>query len=152
PKVCAERRLRLFAYSTGVVDGLELETHTEVLETLKKFGFPVNPEVKAFDSIEDVITYCESWGQRRQALPYETDGLVVKVDDVDQRRRLGATDKHMRWATAYKFQEEQAITKLLDIVIHVGKYGEQTPVATLEAVRLAGTTVQHASLHNAAQV
>src|SRR5262249_54705429 len=101
---------------------------------------------------EDVITYCESWGQRRQALPYETDGLVVKVDDLDQRRRLGAADKHVRWATAYKFQEEQAITKLLDIVIHVGKDGEQTPVATLEAVRLAGTTVQHASLHNAAQV
>src|SRR5204862_6337649 len=85
-------------------------------------------------------------------LPYETDGMVIKVNDLGQRKRIGTTSKVVKWAMAYKFEAEQGITKILDIEISVGKYGEQTPVAHLEPVRLAGTTVQHASLHNAAQV
>lgn len=153
PKLCAARRLRLFCYALGAVEGLDLQTHTEALDCLRKFGFPVNPEIQSFDNIEDVIQYCEGFSEKkRSALPYEIDGLVIKIDDLGQQQRIGKTSKHVSWATAYKFEAEQGITKILDIVIHVGKYGEQTPVATLAPVRLAGTTVQHVSLHNAAQV
>src|SRR5262249_49126202 len=95
---------------------------------------------------------CQSWEEKRLELPYETDGMVVKVDDLAQRQRIGTTGKVVKWAIAYKFAAEQAITKLLNIEISVGKYGEQTPVANLDPVRLAGTTLSRASLHNAAQV
>lgn len=149
PKLCAERRLRLFAYGLGAVDGVEIKTHQQLLELLRKFGFPVNPHVEAFDSIGEVIEYCGSWEKRLGDLPYETDGLVVKVDDLDQRRRLGATSKAPRWVVAYKFEQEQAITKLRDIGIQVGKNGTLTPVAHLDMVQLAGTRVSNASLHNA---
>jgi DNA ligase (NAD+) len=152
PRLCAQRRLRLLAYSLGAVEGVTVNTHLEVLDLLRQYGFPVSPEIKAFDSIAEVIAYCESWAEKRFELPYETDGLVIKVNDLDQHRRLGATSKHVRWATAYKFEAEQGITKLLDIEIEPGKYGELTPVALLEPVRLAGTTVSRASLHNAAQL
>jgi DNA ligase (NAD+) len=152
PKLCAERPLRLFAYSTGAVEGISLRTHSEVLQRLREYGFPVNPEVRCFDTIDEVIAFCEAFAQRRFELPYEIDGLVIKVEDLEQREQLGSTSKHVRWALAYKFEAEAAITKLLDIEISVGKYGEQTPVARLAPVQLAGTTVQYASLHNAAQV
>jgi DNA ligase (NAD+) len=152
PKLCAERPLRLFAYSLGAVEGITIKTHLELLELLRKFGFPVAPQFTSFDSIDEVIDYCQSWSDKRLTLPFETDGLVIKVNDLAQRNRIGSTSKVVKWAMAYKFEAEQAITKLLDIEISVGKYGEQTPVAHLEAVRLAGTTVQRASLFNAAQV
>ncbi|MFO0877151.1 MAG: NAD-dependent DNA ligase LigA [Gemmataceae bacterium] len=152
PRQCASRKLRMFAYSTGAVEGLDLHTHELCLETLRAFGFPVNPETRAYDSITDVIAECERWNERRSSLPYDIDGLVIKLDDLEARDRLGATSKHVRWATAYKFEAEEAMTRILDIEISVGKYGEQTPVARLEPVTLAQTTVQYASLHNAAQV
>ncbi len=152
PKICAERRLRFFSYSLGALEGIEVQTHTESLDLLRRYGFPVSPDVKAFETIDEVIAHCEGWGEKRFALPYDADGLVVKVDDLGQRQRLASTSKHVRWATAFKFEAEQGITKLLGIEISVGKYGEQTPVAQLEPVRLGGTTVQRASLHNAAQV
>jgi DNA ligase (NAD+) len=152
PRECAKRKLRLFAYSTGAVEGLELTTHEQVLETLKAFGFPVNPEVKSFDDIAGVIEHCEQWAERRSSMPYDLDGLVIKLNDLKLRDRVGATAKHVRWACAYKFEAEEGITKILDIEISVGKYGEQTPVARLAPVQLAQTTVQYASLHNAAQV
>jgi DNA ligase (NAD+) len=152
PKLCAERPLRLFAYSLGASAGIDLKTHCEILDTLKQFGFPVCPHYCSFDNIDDVIKYCDSWSEKRFELPFETDGLVIKVDNLEQRQRIGSTSKFVKWAIAYKFEAEQAIAKLLDIEISVGKYGEQTPVAHLSPVRLAGTTVQRASLHNAAQV
>jgi DNA ligase (NAD+) len=152
PKLCAERPLRLFAYSVGAVDGVDIKSHLELLDLLHKYGFPVAPHITSFDSIDKVIEYCKSWSDKRLTLPFETDGLVIKVNDLAQRNRIGMTSKVVKWAMAYKFEAEQAITKLLDIEISVGKYGEQTPVAHLDAVRLAGTTVQRASLFNAAQV
>lgn len=152
PRIAASRKMSLFAYSSGALDGVTFKTQTELLALLKSYGFPVSPDIKAFDSIDDVISHCKSWDDKRLGLPYEIDGLVIKVDDVAQRQRIGMTGKFVKWAIAYKFEAEQGITKLLDIVIHVGKYGEQTPVGTLAPVRLAGTTVQHVSLHNAAQV
>jgi len=149
PRECARRRLRMFAYAIRLVDGLKVKTHNEALDVLKRFGFPVNPNTKAFGSIDEVLAYCESWASKRNELPYDTDGLVVKVNDFEQRRRLGYTSKAPRWVVAYKFPAEQGLTKLTGIELQVGKQGTLTPVAHLEPVRLAGTTVRRASLHNA---
>jgi DNA ligase (NAD+) len=152
PKECAARPLRLFAYSLGHVEGVKVRTHMEVLELLKAYGFPVPPSACCFDSIDEVIAYCDSWAEKRLTQPFETDGMVVKVNDLEQRGRIGTTAKHVKWAVAYKFETEQAVTKLLGIEISVGKRGEQTPVALLDPVELCGTTVGRASLHNYAQV
>lgn len=149
PKQCAQRRLRFFAYGVGPFEGIDLRTHRQALATLKQFGFPTNPHLSHFGAIDEVIAYCESWGENRNELPYDTDGLVIKVDDFGQRRRLGATAKAPRWVVAYKFAAEQGLTRLTHIELQVGKLGTLTPVAHLEPVRLAGTTVRRASLHNA---
>ena len=148
PRQCAERRLSLFVYALGAVEGVTVKTHLEALDLLRKFGFPVNPHMEAFDSIDQVIAYCDTWKDRRGELAYDTDGMVIKVNDFDQRRRLGMTSKAPRWVVAYKFEAEQALTKLLSIELQVGKLGTLTPVAHLEPVKLAGTTVARASLHN----
>jgi DNA ligase (NAD+) len=149
PRLCAKRRLRLFAYAQGAMEGVEAKTHLEVLELLRKFGFPVNPHIESFDSIDKVIEYCNSWAERRHDLPYNTDGLVIKVNDLNQRRRLGTTSKAPRWVAAYKFAAEQALTKIRSIEVNVGRTGVLTPFAELEPVQLGGTTVRKASLHNA---
>jgi DNA ligase (NAD+) len=152
PRICAKRRLRLFAYSIGNLDELPVQTHEGALALLRDYGFPTNPETKTFDSIDEVVTYCESWADRRLDLPYDTDGLVIKVNDFGQQRRLATTSKAPRWAVAFKFQAEQAITKLRAIEIQLGKYGELTPVALLDPVQLCGTTVSRSTLHNAAEL
>jgi DNA ligase (NAD+) len=152
PKQCAKRRLRLFSYALGAVEGVSVKTHLESLELLRRFGFPVNPHIEAFDNIDEVIAYCGSWSEKRHELAYETDGMVIKLNDLDQRRRLGMTSKAPRWVVAYKFAAEQALTKLLKIEVQVGKTGTLTPVGHLEPVRLAGTTVSRASLHNADEI
>jgi DNA ligase (NAD+) len=149
PRAASQRRLRLFGYALGACEGVTVKTHLESLDLLKQYGFPINPNIKSFDTIDGVIEYCNSWADRRNDLPYETDGMVVKVNDLDQRRRLGTTSKAPRWVVAYKFAAEQALTKLHSIEVQVGKTGTLTPVANLEPVKLAGTTVKRASLHNA---
>ncbi|MCI0641579.1 MAG: NAD-dependent DNA ligase LigA [Gemmataceae bacterium] len=149
PRECAKRRLRLFTYALGAFDGIDVKTHLDGLALLKKFGFPVNPHIEPFDTIEGVIAYCDSWATKRNDLPYDTDGMVVKVNDFEQRRRLGTTSKSPRWVVAYKFAAEQGLTKLESIDVQVGKLGTLTPVANLTPVKLAGTTVSRASLHNA---
>jgi DNA ligase (NAD+) len=149
PRESAKRRLRMFAYSVGPSEGITIKTHLEALETLKEFSFPVNPHVASFEEIEAIVDYCVKWGERRNELPYDTDGLVIKVNDHEQRRRLGTTSKAPRWVVAYKFAAEQALTKLVSISLQLGKRGTLTPVANLEPVKLAGTTVKRASLHNA---
>lgn len=152
-RLTAKRRLRLFSYSVGSVEGITIKAHREALELLRQYGFPVNPEIRVFDTMEEVITYCNSWSEKRFDLPYETDGMVIKVNDFDQQRRLGFTSKEPRWAVAYKFEAEQAITKIREIQIDVGKDGTLTPVALFEPpVPLCGTTVSRATLHNAAQI
>lgn len=152
PRLCAKRRLRLFTYAQGALEGIKPKNHTEILDFLRQFGFPVNGNIEVFDSIDKAIEYCDSWAERRNDLPYETDGMVVKVNDLEQRRRLGTTSKAPRWVVAYKFAAEQALTKLLTIEVSVGKTGTLTPVAHLEPVQLAGTTVKRASLHNADEI
>jgi DNA ligase (NAD+) len=149
PRLCAKRHLRLFAYSLGIGEGVTVKTHQEGLALLRRYGFPVNPNVESFDAIDKVIDYCHSWEAKRHDLPYDTDGMVIKVDDFEQRRRLGMTSKAPRWVVAFKFAAEQGLTKLLSIDLQVGKLGTLTPVANLAPVKLAGTTVKRASLHNA---
>jgi DNA ligase (NAD+) len=149
PRLSAARGLRLFSYALGVCEGIDVKNHLDSLALLRQYGFPVNRHIEALDSIDKVIDYCNSWEHRRNDLPYETDGMVIKVDDFAQRRRLGTTSKAPRWVVAYKFAAEQGLTRLLKIEVDVGKQGNLTPVAHLAPVRLAGTTVQRASLHNA---
>jgi DNA ligase (NAD+) len=152
PALCAQRHLRLFAYDVLVNDHVQPATHLESLDLLKKYGFPVNPHINYFDSIDKVIDYVTSWADKRNALPYETDGMVIKVNDLSQRERLGKTSKAPRWVVAYKFAAEQALTKLIEVEFQVGKTGTLTPRAHLNPVQLAGTTVTHASLHNADEI
>ncbi len=149
PRQCAERRLRLFTYALGAVKGVNVSSHRDALALLRRYGFPVNPHIETFPAIDPVIDYCQSWAEKRHDLPYDTDGMVIKVDDFEQRRRLGSTSKAPRWVVAFKFQAEQGLTKLLSIDLQVGKLGTLTPVANLDPVRLAGSTVSRASLHNA---
>jgi DNA ligase (NAD+) len=152
PALCAQRRLRFFAYGLGAVEGAEIRTQLEMLDLLRTFGFPVNEHIQHFDSIEGVIAYCNSWADRRAELPYDTDGLVIKVNDFGHRERLGYTSKAPRWVVAYKFAAEQALTRLRSVEVQVGKTGALTPVAVLDPVQLAGTTVSRASLHNADEI
>src|SRR5262249_40819030 len=130
-----------------------VSSHLEALDTLKRFGFQVNPYTHKCRTIDEVIDYVESWNTKRHDLPYDTDGLVIKVDSYAHRERLGYTSKFPRWARAYKFAAEQALTRLVRIEVQVGRTGKLTPVGHFDPpVRLAGTTVSKASLHNADEI
>src|SRR5262245_47329643 len=140
----------MFAYELGAVEGVGIKSHQEALDTLKRFGFQVNPHTHNCRTIDEVIDYVESWNQKRHDLPYDTDGMVIKVDSYAHRERLGYTSKFPRWARAYKFAAEQAMTRLARVEVQVGRTGKLTPVGHFDPpVRLAGTTVSKASLHNA---
>lgn len=152
PKLAAQRRLRFYAYGLGAVQGVEVGSQLKMLDMLRECGFPVNEHIRDFESIEQVIEYGNTWAERRAELPYDTDGLVIKINDFEQRGRLGYTSKAPRWAVAYKFAAEQALTRLRAIEVFVGKTGALTPVAMLDPVQLAGTTVKRASLHNADEI
>lgn len=153
PKECSKRKLTLFAYGVGACDGIELHSQMELFDALKKFGFPVNPHLAHFDTIDAVIDHCLAWDSKRHDLPYDTDGMVIKVNEFAIRERLGATSKVPRWVKAYKFEAEQAVTKIGKVELSLGKFGELTPVAIFDPpVRLAGTTVSRASMHNASVV
>jgi DNA ligase (NAD+) len=147
PKLAAERSLDLFVYD---LDGGEVNvaTHQDGLHTLTGLGLKVNPEWKVAANIDEVWQYIEYWQEHRNSLGYEIDGIVIKVDDYALRNMLGTTAKSPRWAIAYKFPAEEAISVLEDIEIRVGRTGAVTPTAILQAVSLAGTTVKRASLHN----
>ena len=148
PRITATRGLRFFGYAVGVHEGIEFEKQWELLDTLGKLGFPVNPHRKLCDSMDEVIALTEEWAELMHKMKYQLDGMVIKVNSLDQQRRLGFTAKSPRGMAAFKFQPEEAVTKLLRIDVQVGKTGVLTPVARLAAVKLAGTTVQNATLHN----
>lgn len=148
PAIVAERELSLFVFNVQAVSGISFTSHSESLEYLARLGFPVSPEYQVCQSFEAVWAAITAIGEQRFALPYGIDGAVVKVDDLAIRERLGATSKVPRWAIAYKFPPEQKETRLLDITVQVGRTGRITPMAILEPVRLAGTTVSRATLHN----
>ena len=148
----AKRRLRFTAHGLGETRGLATNSYWSILELLRSWGLPVGPHQARYDDIEAVWQYIQTWRTQRASLDFRTDGVVVKVDDLGQRERLGTRSKSPRWALAYKYDAEQAITKVLGVTIQVGKTGKLTPVAELEPVSLAGTTVKRASLHNPEEI
>jgi DNA ligase (NAD+) len=152
PRICAKRRLRFFCHGVGYVEGVEAANHLDFLTALRGYGLPTTPMVKCFESIEPALEHCESLIERLHELDFEIDGLVLKVNDFDQRDRLGATTKSPRWVVAYKFEKYEATTRLNDIRVQIGKTGAITPVADLQPVELAGTVVSRASLHNADEI
>lgn len=151
-RVAAERRLDIFCYDLLFDRGKPFAKHREALEWLSRAGFKVNPVSRVCASIDEVIAFCTETGERRDDLGYEIDGVVVKVNLVALQDELGSTSKAPRWAVAYKFPARQATTILRDITVQVGRLGTLTPVAELEPVFLAGTTVSRASLHNEEQI
>ena len=152
PRITAQRRLRFFCHSTGYVEGFKAETHMEFLEEMRSYGLPATPHVKCFDSFGGAVDYCEELIGELHELDFEVDGLVLKVNKFDQRRRLGATSKSPRWMIAYKFEKFEGPTKLIDIRVSVGKSGAITPFAELEPIELAGSVIRRASLHNADEI
>ncbi|MGI6605016.1 MAG: NAD-dependent DNA ligase LigA [Firmicutes bacterium] len=149
PKVTASRSLDVFLYGLGAAEGVEVDTHWELLEYLRQAGFKVNPHIRLVATIEEAIAYCLGWQLRRLELPYPIDGLVLKVNSLALQRALGSTAKSPRWAIAYKFPAEQAQTRIKEIQVSVGRTGVLTPTAIFEPpVQLAGTTVSRAVLHN----
>ena len=148
PKITAKRNLSFFAYSLGETSKSIANTHYDNLEKLKKFGLPVNENITKAKDIEEVIKLCEKFEKKRFTLDYQIDGLVIKVDELKYYDTLGTTGRAPRWCMSYKYAAEQAKTKVLSIAVQVGKTGILTPVANLEPVLLAGTTVKRASLHN----
>ncbi len=148
PKIAAKRNLDIFVYSIADLGGIGAQRHSEALDLLEELGFKTNKERRKCDSIEEVITAINEIQEKRSTLTYDIDGIVIKVDSLAQQEELGFTAKSPRWAIAYKFPAEEVMTKLLDIELSVGRTGVITPTAILEPVRVAGTTVQRASLHN----
>jgi len=149
PRITAARPLSFFAYQIGYVEGLEVSSQWAALNWLREFGFPVNPDIARFEDFEQVVAYCQEWMSRRDTLPYEADGVVVKIDDYELQEQLGVVGREPRWAVAYKFPAREATTVLRDIIINVGGTGTLTQVAILDPVDLAGVTVKQATLHNA---
>jgi DNA ligase (NAD+) len=148
PKLAAKRNLSIFIYAIGHLEEKEVPTHHEGIHYLKELGFRVNQESKHCSTIEEVIAFTEEWVEKRGDLPYEIDGIVIKVDRLDQQKEMGFTAKSPRWAIAYKFPAEEVVTTLEDIELNIGRTGVITPTAILSPVTVAGTTVKRASLHN----
>ncbi|MEW6069074.1 MAG: NAD-dependent DNA ligase LigA [Candidatus Thermoplasmatota archaeon] len=149
PKIVAKRPLDAYLYTLSYTkEKSPFKTHWECLEALKKVGFRVNPDIRKFSDIEQVIEYCDSWEAKRDKLDYDVDGMVIKVNSLDQQARLGATQKSPRWACAYKYPPTMVTTKIKDIILQVGRTGAVTPVAVLEPVEVGGVTVSRATLHN----
>jgi DNA ligase (NAD+) len=148
PKIAAKRNLDIFVYSIADLGGTGVEKHSEALDLLEEVGFKTNQERRKCETIEEVLTIIEDLQEKRANLSYDIDGIVIKVDSLAQQEELGFTAKSPRWAIAYKFPAEEVMTKLVDIELSIGRTGVITPTALLEPVRVAGTTVQRASLHN----
>jgi DNA ligase (NAD+) len=148
PQITASRRLDYYTYFLLVDGGPALPTHWESLEELARLGFKVNPHRKLCRSLDEVLAFCAHWEARREELPYEIDGVVVKIDSVEQQRALGYTAKAPRWAIAYKYPARQATTIVTAIEVQVGRTGALTPVAHLQPVEVSGVTVSRATLHN----
>jgi DNA ligase (NAD+) len=148
PQITASRRLDFYTYFLLVDGQPAYETHWESLESLAHMGFKVNPSRKRCTDIDEVLEFCNRWGEKREELPYEIDGVVVKIDSVAQQRALGSTSKAPRWAIAFKYAARQAITTVESVEVQVGRTGALTPVAHLKPVEVSGVTVSRATLHN----
>ena len=148
PRVTASRPLDFFAYGVGRAEGKEFSTQWEVLAYLRRIGFKISPLIRRFETIQDVIRYHEDVKEKRDELDYEIDGIVVKVNSIEQQERLGTISRSPRWALAYKFPAREEFTRVKDIVVQVGRTGALTPVAVLEPVPIGGATIRRATLHN----
>lgn len=148
-KEMAKRKLSCFIYDAYRTD---FTSHTSILENLEKWGFVVSDFYRKANGINEVLEFIKEWEQKRLELPYETDGVVIKINDLDKREELGFTSKSPRWAIAYKYKAEEAQSKLESVVFQVGRTGAVTPVANLSPVQLSGTTVRRATLHNEGEI
>lgn len=148
PQVTARRPLSMFVHGIGAAQGFDLESQSEAYDVLKSWGLPVSPYSKVLDSIDQVLTFIEEFGTQRHDLLHEIDGIVIKVNDRRTQFRLGYTSRVPRWAVAYKYPPEEVNTKLLDIRVNVGRTGRVTPYGVMEPVKVAGSTVEMATLHN----
>ena len=147
-KIAAKRKLDNFIYHLPNPLYYGIHTHSEAIEYMKNLGFKTNPNNRLVDNINDVLLFIEEKGSKRSTLPYDIDGIVIKVNNIDDQQKLGFTAKYPKWATAYKFPAEEVLTKLTDIIFTVGRTGQITPNAVLEPVIVAGSTVKRATLHN----
>ncbi len=152
PREAARRRLSYFAYQIPRIEGRELTRHSEALELLTEWNFPVNPGWRRCTNLEAVHAFVVEWGSRRANLEFDIDGVVVKIDELTEQRALGATSKFPRWAIAYKYPPQGVKTRVMGIAVQVGRTGTLTPVANLEPIFLAGSTFSRATLHNADEV
>ncbi len=147
-KIAAKRKLDTFIYHLPNPEDFGIKTHAEAIEYMKKLGFKTNPNNRLVDNVSDVISFIEEKHEQRKNLPYDIDGIVIKVNNLDDQKKLGFTARYPKWATAYKFPAEEVLTKLTDIIFTVGRTGQITPNAVLEPVIVAGSTVKRATLHN----
>ena len=147
-KVAASRNLACFIYHLPNPENFGIKTHYESLQFMKNLGFDVNPNIELVENVDQVLKYIDKWSAKRESLPYEIDGIVIKTNDFEQQRKLGFTSKYPKWATAYKFPALEVLTKLKDIIFTVGRTGQVTPNAELEPVRLMGSIISRATLHN----
>jgi DNA ligase (NAD+) len=148
PADAAKRPLSIWCYQVGVAEGLSFKAHSEALQWLREHGFRVNRGIQVLGSAEEVISQCLEWERRRGELDFEIDGVVIKVDDLELQRRLGAVGRDPRWAVAWKFPPTTAVTKLEQVMWNVGKFGDLRPYAVLEPVTVGGVTIKLATLHN----
>ena len=151
-KVAASRNLETFIYHLPNALDYDIHTHYEALEFMKGLGFNINPNIKIVNNIDELLDYINYWTENRDTLPYEIDGIVIKLNNIDDQIKLGYTAKYPKWATAYKFPAVEVLTKLKDIIFTVGRTGQVTPNAVLEPVRLMGSVISRATLHNEAYV
>ena len=149
PRIAAQRPLDIFIYGLGWTEGKAVpETHWEIMQYLKSLGFKVNPDITLLRTIDEVKDYCQNWAERREELPYDADGVVVKINSIAFQNELGYVGREPRWAIAYKFPAVQGTTRLIDIGINVGRTGSLNPYAILEPIQVGGVTIKHAALHN----
>jgi len=147
-KITAERPLEIYCYGIGELRGRTFKTHWEILQTFPKWGLRTNPHIQRCKNIDEVLEYYHEMNEKREKLPYEIDGIVIKVDRLDLQTRLGEISRSPRWALAFKFQPKQETTKILGIIVQVGRTGALTPVAVMEPVQVGGVEVSRATLHN----
>lgn len=147
-RITANRKLDFFAYQIGHIEGMEVQSQWETLELIREWGFPVNQNIQQARDLDDVIQYCKYWESERFQLPYEIDGVVIKINDIVQQQELGTVARDPRWAVAFKYPPTQVATRLLDIRVNIGRTGAVNPWALLEPINIRGVTVERAALHN----
>jgi len=147
-RVTANRHLDFFGYQIGYMQGMHADTHWELLQLIGAWGFPLNPHIQLADDLDAVLAFCKKWETERFHLPYEIDGVVIKINDLVQQQELGTVARDPRWAIAFKYPPTQVATQLLDIRVNIGRTGSVNPWAMLEPINIRGVTVSRASLHN----